>query len=152
PRWQPIPEDRDQAFVRFEGFANALVRPQFPLLIKFGPGYSSLKGLTFDGWDVDKKILAELEKPVWDEVAKELRSEITDAQIEAAARRLPPEYFAKDGTRLIAGLKSRRDKLEEHADDFYRFINRVVDVYCTDEHERVDAHRLENGDLELSVG
>jgi hypothetical protein len=152
PRWQPIPEDRDQAFVRFEGFANAIIRPQFPMLVKFGPGYSSLNGLTFDGWDVDKKILTDLEKPVWDEVAKELRGEITDAQIEAAARRQPPEYFEKDGARLIAGLKSRRDNLEEQANRFYRYINRVVDVFCTDEHERVDARRFDNGDLELSVG
>lgn len=150
--WQPIPEDRDQAFVRFEGFIIALLRPQLPLLVKFGPGHSSLKGLTFDGWDVDKKILAGLEKPVWDEVAKELQAELTDPVIEAAARRMPPEYFANDGARLIAGLKSRRDALPGQAQRFYRYINQDVDVFCTDEHERVDAHRLENGDLELSVG
>jgi len=151
PRFQPVPEDRDQAFVRFEGFAIWLLRPQLPLLVKFGPGYSSLEGLTFDGWDVDKRLLAELDKPVWDEVAKEVQARLTDAVIEAAARRMPPEYFALDGERLIAGLKARRDHLPEHADRFYRFINRTVDVFGTDESENVEARRYENGDLELSV-
>jgi hypothetical protein len=150
-RWQPIPEDRDQAFVRFEGVFNALLRPQLPMLVRFGPSYSSLKGLTFDGWDVDKKFLADLERPVWEEVARELQGELSDAVIEAAARRMPAEYFAKDGARLIGGLEARRDGLVAQAERFYRFINREVDVFCTDQHERVDARRLENGDLELTV-
>ena len=43
-RWQPIPEDRDQAFVRFEGLFNWFLRPQLPLLVKFGPEYSEPEG------------------------------------------------------------------------------------------------------------
>src|SRR5262249_33060022 len=89
--------------------------------------------------------------PVWEEVAKELKAEITDEVIEAAVRRQPPEFFAKDGARLLAGLKSRRDELPAQAERFYRYINHSVDVFCTDAHERVDAHRLPNGDLELTV-
>jgi hypothetical protein len=150
-RWQPIPEDRDQAFARFEGFLPALLRPQLPMLVKYGPSYSNLKGLTFDGWDVDKRLLADLERPVWQEVAQELKSEMSDAVLEAAARRMPPEYFAKDGARLVAGLKGRRDALVEQADRFYRFINREVDVFATDQHEQVEARRFDNGDLELTV-
>jgi hypothetical protein len=149
--WQPIPEDRDQAFVRFEGAVIAAVRPQLPLLVKFGHDYSSLRGLTFDGWDVDKRILAGLEKPVWDEVASELRAALTDEVIETAARRMPPEYFEKDGARLISGLKSRRDHIQGQADRFYRYINRTVDVFATDVDELVEARRFENGDLEVTV-
>jgi hypothetical protein len=151
-RWQPIPEDRDFAFARFEGFVPWLIRPQLPMLVRFGPEYSSLKGLTFDSWDVDKRILADLERPVWQEVARELAGELTDAVLEAAVRRMPPEYFAKDGARLLAGLKARRDGLEEHAERFYRYINREVDVFATDASEQVAARRFDNGDLELAVG
>ena len=149
--WQPIPEDRDQAFVRFDGFVNWLLRPQFPLVVRFGPEYSSLPGLTYDSWDVDKRILADLEWPVWDDVAKELQSDLTDEVIEAAVRRQPQEFFAKDGARLIADLKRRRDGLPAQAQRFYRYINKDVDVFCTDADERVYAQRFENGDLELSV-
>jgi len=150
-RWQPIPEDRDQAFVRFEGLFNWFLRPQLPLLVKFGPEYSSQKGLTYDGWDVDKRILADLEWPVWEDTAKQLQGALTDDVIEAAARRQPPEYFAKDGLRMMAALKSRREGLPEQARRFYRYINEHVDVFLTDAHERVEAHRFDNGDLELSV-
>jgi hypothetical protein len=150
-RWQPIPEDRDQAFVRFEGLIIWFLRPQLPLLVDFGPKYSSLKGLTFDGWDVDKRILADLDKDVWNEVAAELRSELTDEVIEAAVRRMPPEYYAKDGARLTAGLRSRRDTLPAQADRFYDYINRSVDVFCTDASEHVAAVRFPDGDLEITA-
>ena len=151
-RWQPIPEDRDQAFVRFEGAAIAILRPTLPLLIKFGREYSSLEGLTFDGWDVDKRILAELERPAWEEVAREVHAALTDSVLERAAQGMPREYFAKDGRRLLAGLKSRRARLPEQADRFYRFINSTVDVFGTDQPEQVTAHRDPSGDLELIVG
>jgi Omp85 superfamily domain len=149
--WQPIPEDRDQAFVRFEGFFNWVLRPNLPLVVKFGPDYSDVAGLTYDGWDVDKRILADLEWPVWEEAAKELQAELTDEVIDNAARLQPPEFFAKDGARMVAGLKGRRDALPAQAQLFYRYINKDVDVFCTDAHELVDVHRLDNGDLELSV-
>jgi hypothetical protein len=151
-RWQPIPEDRDQAFVRFEGLAIANLRPTLPLLVKFGPGYSSLHGLTFDGWDVDKRILAELPKPAWDETAASVKAALSDAVLERAARAMPPEYFAIDGARLLAALKSRRDELTRQADRFYAFINGTVDVFGTDQAEEVVARRAANGDLDLSVG
>ena len=140
-KWQPIPEDRDQAFVRFEGIGLASLRPTLPLLIKFGDKYSNLHGLTFDGWDVDKRILAELDKPTWDALAREVQAGLTDPVLEEAARSMPPEYFAKDGARLLRGLKSRRDKLTSQADNFYDFINGTVDVYCTDEADLVSARR-----------
>jgi hypothetical protein len=151
-RWEPVPEDRDQAFVRFDGAMNALLRPQVPMLVKFSPAFSSLPGTTYDGWDVDKRILADLDEPAWDEVARELQSELTDPVIAAAVARMPPEYFAKDGAALIAGLESRRDGLQEEARKFYRYINKDVDVFCTDQDEHIAARRYENGDLELSVG
>src|SRR5262249_38628705 len=149
--WQPIPEDRDQAFVRFEGFFNWVIRPNLPLVVKFGPDYSDVAGLTYDGWDVDKRILADLEWPVWDEVAKELQGQLTNEVIETAAKLQPPEFYAKDGERLVAGLKSRRDALPAQAQRFYHYINKDVDVFGTDAHELVEAHRSDNGDLELSL-
>jgi hypothetical protein len=150
-RWQPIPEDRDQAYVRFEGFVIGIIRPTLPLLVKFGKDYSDLEGLTFDGWDVDRRLLADLEWSVWEEVAAEVKAALSDPVLEATARSMPPEYFAKDGARLLAGLRSRRDELPEQARRFYRFMRESVDVFATDQAERVSARREANGDLELRV-
>lgn len=149
--WQPIPEDRDQALVKFDGFVISLLRPGLPLLVNFGEEYSNLEGLTFDGWDVDRRLLADLEKPAWDEVAAAVKAGITDAVIEEAVRRMPAEYFAKDGARTIKALKVRRDGIPRQADKFYRFLAKQVDVFATDAHEKVEVKRADNGDVAVSV-
>lgn len=150
-RWQPVPEDRDQAFVRFEGVVVGIIRPSLPLLVRFDDGYSHLEGLTFDGWDVDKRILADLDRAAWEDTAREVEAALTDAVLERSARRMPPEYFARDGARLLRALKKRRDGLTAHAARFYRFINKTVDVFGTDQAELVTARREAGGDLALSV-
>src|SRR5262249_52602174 len=124
---------------------------QLPLLVKFGPGYSNIAGLTFDGWDVDKRILSDLDWDTWKAVATELQADLTDSAIESAVRLLPEAYYAKDGARLVAGMTRRRDAPGPHARRFYESINQSVDVFCSDASEHVDAHRFDNGDLELDV-
>lgn len=147
--WQPIPEDRDQAFSRFEGLVLSMARPRQPRFVDFGPEYPNLVGLTFNGWDQDRRLLAELEKPVWDQVADDLKARLTDAVIDEAARRLPEEYYRRDGARLVQALRSRRDNLPAEATRFYRLLTHDAYVEGTDQAEAVQIRRLERGDVEV---
>lgn len=149
--WQPIPEDRDQAFVKFNGMVISSIRPGLPLLVDYGPKYSSLEGLTFDGWDVDRRLLAELPASVYDEEAGKVRSALTDAVIDAAVRRMPPEFYAKNGATLTAAIKARRDNVTTQAKEFYRFLSKSVDIYGTDVAEVVNVDRAPSGDVTVSV-
>jgi hypothetical protein len=151
PRWQPIPEDRDQAFVRFEGLFLSLARNGHPRLVDFGPDYPRIEGLTFNGWEVDRRLLAELDRAAWEEVARDVRARLTDPVLEAAVARLPPEYRARDGARLLAGLKARRDAMADEAGRYYRHLAGKVDVYATDRPERVELTGLAGGALEVKV-
>ena len=150
-RWQPVPEDRDQAFVRFEGAAVAFLRPTLPLLVDFQDSYPSLHGLTFDSWDLDRRLLADLERPAYDEVAKEVQARLTDAVIEAAVRRMPPAWFERVGAQTIAALERRRDGLSAHAQRFYAFFAGEVDVRASEQDDFVEVERLPSGDVELRV-
>jgi len=51
-KWQAIPEDRDQAFVEFEGVLLALARPFEPRLLGFNEKYPTSIGLTSQGWPI----------------------------------------------------------------------------------------------------
>jgi hypothetical protein len=144
--WQPIPEDRDQAFSRYEGLVLVLARPRVPILQNYGATYAGMRGLTWNGWEQDRQVLSGLERPVWREVAAELKSQITNEVIERAARRMPPEYLVIDGQRLIHDVKGRRDRLLEAADAFYSHIADKVRVYLTDGSEYVEVKHLPGGD------
>ena len=147
--WQPIPEDRDQAFSRFEGLVLSMARPRQPRFVDFGPEYPGIVGLTFNGWDQDRRLLTELEKPAWDEIAADLKARLTDAVIEDAARKMPEEYYRHDGARLTQALKARRDALPAEAIRFYRHLAREAYVEGTDQAEAAQIRRLEGGDVEV---
>jgi hypothetical protein len=149
--WQPIPDDRDEAFSRFEGLVLDLTRQWLPKLESYGDHYPGMKGLTWNGWDQDRRLLAGLERSVWREVATELRAQITDEVIDKAVHRMPPEYLPIDGARLAHDLKGRRDRLMEAADAFYAHLADKVDVHLTDSSEYVEVRRQAGGDTLVQV-
>lgn len=150
-QWQPIPEDRDQAFVRFEGLIPYLGRERLPQFVSFTDKYPDIDGLTWNGRDGDRRILVALEKPVWDEVAASLQSRLTDAVIADAVSRMPAEYRALEGAHMERALRQRRDDLRTEADRFYRFLAQRVDVRGSAEGEVAAVTHHENGDVQVTI-
>src|SRR5947208_3638958 len=133
--WRPIPRDRDQAFARLDGVLVWLTGYYWPQLIGFGDDYPSIWRLTFTGEVPDRRLLVDLEKPVWDSVARTLQARLTDSVIDAAVRRLPPEYFRASATALSRALRRRRDHLRQISDRYYALLVGVVEIHGTDERD-----------------
>jgi hypothetical protein len=150
-KWQPIPEDRDQAFVRIDGLIPTAGRARVPQFVSFKENYPGIEGLTWNGRDGDRRILVDLEKPVWDEVARDVQTRITDAVIADAVARLPEGYRKLEGATLEKNLRHRRDELPVVADRFYHFLAHKVDVRCTDEADLAMVDHRNNGDCEVAV-
>lgn len=135
--WLPIPEDRDQSFIKPTGLMNWVVRTFLTRkYVRFSDGYPRIDAATWNGWDLDRYILSELPKAVWDSVAVDLQQRLTDDAIDGAVRRLPPEQYALTGAELARSLKSRRDGLPEMADRYFAMLANTVDVHATDVSER----------------
>jgi hypothetical protein len=149
--WQPIPEDRDQAFCRYDGFIIGAARPGLPFIVDFGENYPRMDGLTYASRDVDRYLLTDLKKSDWESIAVDLKSRLTDSVIEAAIKRLPPEYYRLDGSRLEATLKVRRDHLLEAADRFYRLLARKVDIQMTDQAELAEIVRIDGNTTDVRI-
>jgi hypothetical protein len=149
--WHPIPEDRDQALARYEGMLVRAVAGYIPQLRTFGPDYDRIMGLTYNGREQDRWLLPELSRDTWREVAEDMKGKLTDEVIEKAARRLPPEWYAIDGPRLVEALKRRREKLVEEADRYYRHLAGQVDVQGTNASEVAHVRRLEGGAVQVEV-
>jgi hypothetical protein len=149
--WQPIPEDRDQAFTRYDGLIPYLARYGMPYALNFGNKYSGINGLTFSGWDVDRYLLTDLEKSDWDAVASDLKARLTDSVIDQAVKRLPSEYYRFDGVRLETALKNRRDRLQEVADQYYRHLALKVDIYMTHKAELAEIVHIDKNTTEISI-
>lgn len=149
--WQPLPEDRDQAFCRYDGLFLFIARYSFPFILNFGEKYSGIEGMTFGGWDLDRYLLTDLERPAWEAVATNLKARLTDSVIEKAVQRLPPEYYLLDGARLESDLKKRRDYLLEVADRYYHHLAREVDIHMTDQEELAEVVQIDDNTTEVRI-
>ncbi len=149
--WFPIPRDRDQAFVRYDGLLLTVARASTPQLVNFGPKFAGMLGQTWNGRDLDRWLLVPLEVPVWDSVAAALQSRLTDEVIESAAAQLPPSYIPLDSARLADALKHRRDDLPEVARRYYRHLVGEVEVHATDRNDIAEVQRVDGRFTEVSL-
>jgi hypothetical protein len=150
-QWVPIPLDRDQAFVKYDGFLLGVARASAPQLTNFGPNYSYMPGATWNGRDLDRHFLVELDWPEWKSAASALQAKLTDPVIDDAVRSLPPEAYRLKGAMLAASLRARRDRLLDAAGKYYRLLAERVDVHGTDGSDQARLTREPDGEVEVTL-
>ena len=149
--WRPIPRDRDQALVRYDGLVTRLFGAINPKLVAFGRTLPShLEGFTWNGRELDRTFLAPLDGAAFDSIAAGVQAALTDGVIDAAVRRLPASHYDRWGAWTTDALRHRRNALREHARRYYEYLATDVDVWATDAAEIAEA-RWQNGALDLTV-
>jgi hypothetical protein len=151
PGWQPIPEDRDQAFVNYEGLVLSLARYSNPELLKFKDNYSNIEGRTWNGREIDRRVLTDLDRQVWMDIAADVHSCLTDDVIEKAVRRMPKEFYELNGEELSRRLKIRRDRFMKAAEDYYEHLAGIVDIHGTGGDDVVDIQKKEDGSVGVKI-
>jgi hypothetical protein len=149
--WVPIPLDRDQAFVKYDGLLLGVARQTAPQLTNFGPKYPYIPGATWNGRDLDRRYLSGLEWPVWESVVSSLQATLTNEVIDDAVHALPPQHYALKGAALASALRTRRDRLLDAADRYYRQLGKQVDVHATDGTDQAFLIRKAGGKVELAL-
>ena len=96
-------------------------------------------------------MLADVEWPVFEEVARELTAQMTDAVIDEAMRQMPPPWYAIDGAQMTKDLRQRRDGIVEYARKFYLHLADRVDVRATDRADLASVKHEADGSLRLTL-
>jgi hypothetical protein len=152
--WIPVPEDRDQVFVKYDGFLLWVARQSRTQLVKFGSDYPRIMGATFNGRELDRQLLAAVDRPVWDSVAQDLQRRLSDAVIDSAVRSLPVQQYRISGAELTSDLKARRDRLPQMAERYYEYLATEPDMHGTDMADRVTITRggpTDSDDVEILI-
>jgi hypothetical protein len=149
--WRVVPRDRDQAFVRFDGFLKGLARTYDRRLVSFEDEYSSIWGLTRNAWDIDRNLLVGLGRAEWDATVREVKATLTDAVIDRAVRQMPPEHFALVGEEIATALKVRRDQLSDAAGEFYDIVFTYPDIRATDADEEAVVERRPDSSVRVTI-
>jgi len=140
--WEPIPRDRDKAFIDYEGFLVGVVRGAAPTLVRFENAFPRPQDLFDNGVEFERRVLNGLEKPAWDSAVAHVKAAVSDDVLEAAMSRQPPE-FGESNREILSKLKARRDALQDGADDYYAYMASIVDLHATDADEIATVERGE---------
>ena len=143
-QWQPIPRDRDWAFMKLDGVAWSLARFAYPYpqFVSFDAKYDDIRWLTWNARVLDRRLLSELPRSVWDSVAKALQAKLPDSVIDDAIHQLPSGLAAASGDFLHHTLTSRREHLHEAANRIYHILAAEAEIHATDESELVEVTRV----------
>lgn len=149
--WRAIPRDRDQAFCRYDGWVANLVEAYIPQIEGADETYPAIKYLTFSGRHTDWRFLPRLDRATWDSVTDAVVSRITDSVIDRAVNRLPRAMLAKAGDDLRRRLRSRRDRLRDASDEYYREQFSVVDIRASDKAEYARVERIDDDHVSVTM-
>ncbi|WP_289055292.1 metallophosphoesterase [Carboxylicivirga marina] len=148
--YRPIPRDRDQVFYKFEGFIPWYVSTFLMKKFKTMKGdVRDVKHLSFNARYFDRYFLNELEWSEWEKIAKKLQAAMTDEVIDASLQGLPPEVRVQN-KEVIDLLKERRENMLKISRKLYDFINAEVEITGTDNDDRFEIIRLDDGRVEIS--
>ena len=152
--WLPVPEDRDKAFIDLDGQLMKLVRRIEPKFVRFQEQYPSYKGLSRTGWELDRRLLSELEWSEWDETVVDTGAVRTAGPGDRRRR------SAAAGTVLCAGgwtssprtLKIRRDTTRRVRGAVLRIHQQEqFEIRATDEDEYLELEHRVDGALEIRI-
>jgi hypothetical protein len=151
--WVPIPEDRDYVFPNYDGALIWLGQTLFiPRAIPFRSEYrDDLLPLTISAQELDRRLLSDLPREVYDSMAVWLQERLTDEVIEAALRDMPPEWYEESADDLRSALRGRRDRFREVAEQFYEQLAIAPEVHATDEPDLAQVQRLPGGEVRVRL-
>jgi hypothetical protein len=151
--YDAVPRDRDQVFHVTQGFFPKLASKSYvlPTLQNFGgeikrPKYSLFKTNFLNGY-----IGAQFTCGQWMKITDAFVAALTDDVLEASLKRLPASSYNLRHDGLLAAMKQRRGNMRQASDDFYRFINKIVDIKLSDKNELVQVVDAPNNGLNIIV-
>jgi hypothetical protein len=151
--YRPIPRDRDQAYIKFDGVLLRVLLSAANLghLQTFDHTITDVRINNFPSRYLDRQMANEPSLQQWTSIAEDIQRSLTDAVIENAIHELPPEVFPISGDDIISKLKSRRNDLVKYAQYYYLFLAKKVDIVGTHTKELFSISRLNNDETRVTL-
>ncbi|MGJ1316740.1 hypothetical protein ACR78R_29560, partial [Sphingobacterium multivorum] len=136
----PIPRDRDQALRVTQGFLMKDIYQQFvnPVMQGFTTGIPNIRYSLFKSRFLNAHPSNQLSHKEWTKEVKQFVARLTDSVLWESVRSLPQSSIAIRGEQIFKTLQSRRDALPSAMEEYYNFINNIVDIHLSDKNEKVE--------------
>ncbi len=151
--YQPVPRDRDQVFYLSEGLVPRYAQASWllPMIQGYERQLPDINWFFWEGRDLYSKWFSGLDEAEWTRVVADFCVRITDEVLEKALMKLPEPGYTLRHDQLLAQLKLRRAKLPAMMNNYYRFLNKIVDVQATHKNELVVVKDAPGNGLTITI-
>ncbi|MDX2129598.1 MAG: BamA/TamA family outer membrane protein [Chloroherpetonaceae bacterium] len=147
--WQAIPQDRDQAFARYDGILPWVGTQILPQIKSFGSDFPSANFATWSGRYMDRRLYGSLSRAKWDSVTASFLETLKEDSIRIAVKMLPNTIYKQSGEWILTSLLERRKKLKSLSDDYYLLMAEEAEVYGSQKKERFDIFVESDGSIRV---
>lgn len=151
--YQAVPQDRDQAFFKYDGKLLKLLISAAGLnyFQAFDHKLPDVNNFNYEERNLDRFFTNEMALQEWESIARDLQRSLSDDVIERSVKQLPSEIFAISGNEIIAKLKSRRKELLQYATTYYQFISKEVEIVGSKGDELFQVSRLNDNETSVEM-
>ncbi|WP_293886462.1 MULTISPECIES: BamA/TamA family outer membrane protein [unclassified Sphingobacterium] len=149
----PIPRDRDQALRVTQGFLMKDIYQQFvnPVMQGFTTGIPDIRYSLFKSRFLNAHPSNQLSHREWAKEVKQFVTRLTDSVLWQSVQSLPQSSITIRGEQIFKTLQSRRDALPTAMEEYYNFINNIVDIHLSDKNEKVEICSTGSKNLKVKV-
>ncbi|MBZ4033279.1 metallophosphoesterase [Flavobacterium sp. 17A] len=151
--YRPIPRDRDQAFVKYDGALLSILMniPALRHMRTFKHKIDNVKWLSREPYPMDLAFLKTATEKDWIEQAKYIQENLSDSDIDVAFKNLPKEVQDATIDEIKAKLKNRKKDLQKYAIRYSDVLSKTVMIAGTDKKDKfVLNHNVRKG-IEIQV-
>jgi hypothetical protein len=152
--YKPVPRDRDQAFVNFDGALLNTMRSLIGVskqLQVYDAEMKDVKWMNNAGITLDRTLLKNTDREDWLAQAAYIQANLNDAEIEKAFRQLPTEVQDQTMLEIKEKLKGRLANLTDITSRYYDYYASLGIITGTDKDDIFDIERLPEGKTRVRV-
>lgn len=152
-KYLAIPRDRDQALYRNEGVIPSMASRKWvaPFLRGFKGDIKRGNFFYFNGRKLNSRFFIQLDHDRWMQLTNQFVARLTDEVLEAALARLPHEIYVLRHHELLQKMKARRGNMAKAMENYFYFLNRVVDIQMSDKNELVEITNGAQNGLQVNI-
>jgi hypothetical protein len=152
-KYLAVPRDRDQVFHVTQGRIPVLASKDYilPTIRNFDSNLSHPKWLVFKTRFVNAYPEMQFSHEEWTREVGKFHQALSDSVLEIALRRLPEQIYRLRHDALLRKLQSRREKMPQALEQYYRFIQKVGDIRLSDKNESVHINDAPGGGMQIRI-
>ncbi|MXV16798.1 polyphosphate kinase 1 [Hufsiella ginkgonis] len=151
--YAPVPRDRDQALYLNEGLVPWITARSwiYPTLQGFGEEIPSPRFSLVKTRFLNAHPAAQLSHETWVRITREFIAAVSDEVLAAGIARLPASTTPERRKDLLNKLIARRARIPGAMEDYYRLVNKVVDIRASDKNERLTITDAGDGGVTVAI-